>query len=174
MKFAITPTILFDATGAPIDVSTEGGVRALETRDERLAQAVVAALLAAQALGADERRLVPQAVTLPTGPAPLISSIPVGLAVDQVVPVSLTGQPILANINVSNKGDGVDVAQGGLGDPMVLGDSPGSVSAKLRGIDYLLQQLQGEVRQTNAFLFLILNALNSQAQVTGALGQPLN
>lgn len=167
MKFAITPTILFDATGAPIDITVEGGFRALEVRDERLHNAVLSALLAARAIPADP--LPPQPVVLPTGASLLASSIPVGLALDQVVPVTFP-QPISVNAQILGKGDGLDVAQGSTNDAMVLGDSPGSVSAKLRGINFHLQELRKEVRESNGLLFLILNAIQSQVGVS----QPLS
>lgn len=62
--------------------------------------------------------------------------------------------------------DGLDVAEGATTDALVLGDTLGSVSAKLRGLNFHLDQLRRDVKQSNELLFNLLQSTQIPPPVT--------
>lgn len=69
--------------------------------------------------------------------------------------------------------DGAFVTDGLISDTAVLADNAGSVSAKLRGMNFAMDQLRQDVKQTNSLLFLILDAINSNNATNANQGMPV-
>jgi hypothetical protein len=81
---------------------------------------------------------------------------------------------LLGHVTVDNASqavtivDGGSVTEGSISDLAVFGDNSGTVSSKLRGLNYQLQQLDLDTRLSNQLLFLLLN----QSSLSGS--SPLN
>lgn len=69
--------------------------------------------------------------------------------------------------------DGASVQDGITTDPFVLGDTSGTASAKLRGINFQLSQMELDIKLTNQLLFILVDLLNKNNIAVKAAPSPV-